>query len=335
MRMIPALRFRIREIQWGRARELLAFGGWSLLGYITYRVRETTVLFLLNRFATLADVTIFTLGYLGRRQIDTWMDVMGSSLYPVVTGMHALGAKERIRSLYLRGGRITLWITLLVAMPAAVYAEPIIRLYVGNAFLEAAVVMVLTLASLPITGGAWMIWQVSNATGRIRAASLYVCVVQLLIIPLVFGAVHSLRWDASGVALVLFAVGVFPEFLVLWPLGLKLADATFSAWVRETLIPGLTPACLGSLVWSVLAVVVQPDRWTALGLCVLTGALCYLIVLFALCLEPRDREDLGVLKAKLLRLLRPGLGAPPAVPAPPTLGEKPTAYAVPVESPHA
>jgi O-antigen/teichoic acid export membrane protein len=304
MRMIPALRFRVREIQWGRARELVSFGGWSLLGYIAYRLRETTILFLLNRFATLGDVTIFALGYLGRRQIDTWTDVMGGSLYPVVTGMHALGAKDRICSVYLRGGRMALWTTLMVGIPAAIYAQTIIRLYVGEAFMEAAVVMVLTLATLPVTSGVWMIWQVSNATGRVRATSLYVLVTQVAIVVLSFCAVHTLKWDASGVALSLFASAVLPEFLVLWPLGLRLAGATFGAWVRETLIPGLAPACVAGVVWSALAVFVRPESWGALGVCTLIGMLCYMVVLLAFCLEPKDREDLAKVIAKFRNTTR-------------------------------
>jgi O-antigen/teichoic acid export membrane protein len=337
MRMIPALRFRVHEIQWGRARELVAFGGWSLLGYIAYRLREATILFFLNRFATLADVTIFTFGYLGRRQIDQWMDVLGSSLYSVVTGMHALGAKERIRAIYLRGGRITLWLTLFFAMPAALYARPILRLYAGDACAEAAVVMIVTLAGLPITGGTWMVWQVANATGRVRSVNLYAFSLQVIVIPLVFWIVYTLRSEVSVgglvpgcVGLMLLAVSVFPEVLILWPMGLKLAGATFPAWVRETLIPGLAPACVASLVWSILAVVVQPQSWMGLGLCVLAGALCYLIVLLGFCLEPRDREDLAHGIARIKNAAGWGLGV--SKPVPIGAGPGPASGSVPVEN---
>jgi O-antigen/teichoic acid export membrane protein len=325
--MIPALRFRRREIQWGRARELLSFGGWSLLGYIALKLREATVMTLLDWYASLADVTIFAFAYLGRRQVDGWMDAMGSSLYSVVTGMHALGAKDRIRSIYLRGGRITLWITLFVAMPAALYARSIMRLYAGEACEEAAVAMVLTLASLPITGGAWMLWQVSNATARVRIPNLYSFSIQLIVIPLVFGVVHWLRSDPNvpglvpaGIGLVLFGVGVFPESLVLWPLGLKLADASFRVWAQETLLPGLAPACLASVVWSALGVLVAPSSWVALGLCTLAGMVCYALVLLAFCLEPRDREDLATVRAKLKNLVSRRCAGPGPVPSPATAG---------------
>jgi Na+-driven multidrug efflux pump len=334
LHMIPALRFRIREIQWSCARELLSFGGWNFLGYMAYRMRETLVLMILNRQATPLDVTVFNVGYQGRRQIDAWADLLAGPLYPVVTSMHALGAKDRIRNIYLRGGRIALWVMLLVGLPAAIYAKTVIRLYATELYLEAAVVMVLTLATLPTGGGVWLIWQVSNATGRVRAVSLFVLLMQAAVVGLSYGAVYLLGWGVMGVALACFAVGITSEVLLLWPLGLKLSGATFDAWTRQTLVPGLTPGCVAGVVWAALNVIVPPSSWAGLGVCTAVGVLCYLTVLLAFCLEPKDREDLTVLIAKLTNVVRFGFGVSRQVSAP-VASEEPGARPVPAESPRA
>jgi O-antigen/teichoic acid export membrane protein len=334
LRMLPALRFRRREIRWSCARELVSFGGWNFLGYMAYRMRETLILMILNRQATPLDVTVFNVGYQGRRQIDAWTDLLAGPLYPVVTGMHALGAKDRIRSIYLRGGRVALWVMLLVALPAAIYAKTVIHLYATEPYMEAAVVMVVTLAGLPVMGGAWMIWQVSNATGRVRAVSLYVLLMQAAVVGLSFYVVHGLGWGATGVALACLVVGIVVEVLFLCPLGLKLAGATFDAWTRETLIPGLTPGCVAGVVWAGLNVIVQPSGWVGLGVCTAAGVLCYLTVLLAFCLEPRDREDLAVLIAKFKNIARFEFGVARQVSAPVARGE-PGARPVSTESPRA
>jgi len=332
MRMMPALRFRAREIQWARARELVVFGGWSLLGYIAYRTREMIVTVILELYAT-AQVPFLAVGCLGRRQIDAWTDVIGGSLYPVVTSMHALGATDRIRSVFLRGGRIALWITLIIGLPAALYAEPIILRYVGEDFIEAAAIMILMLATLPITGGVWMIWQVSNATGRVRGPSLYVLATQAGIMATAYYAVRILGWGAIGAALAAFAASILPEFLVLWPLGLKLSGATFGEWVRETLIPGLTPGIVASVVWSALGILVKPHSWSALGLCTLIGMLCYMVVLLTFCLEPRDREDLAKVIAKIRTAAPPWLGIHGPTPSPVVAGPESGRHSVPAENP--
>ncbi|MBM4027338.1 MAG: hypothetical protein FJ280_18315 [Planctomycetes bacterium] len=291
-RMIPALRFRAQEIQWERARELVSFGGWSFVGHLACRLKETTVLLMLNRFAA-PDVAVFSLGILGRRQISLWTDVIAGPLYPVVTGMHALGAKERIRHIYLRGGRLALWMMLIVGLPAAIYAPPIIRLYAGQGYIEAAVVMVFILASLPTTGGTWMIWQVANALGRVREIGLSILATELAVVMVTWGMVHGLGWGATGVALTAGIFGIAYDVLFLWPLGLKLAEVRFGTWVRQTLIPGLTPGCVAGVVWAGLAVWLVPDTWLELALCILSGTICYMAVLLGCCLEPKDRDDLA------------------------------------------
>jgi O-antigen/teichoic acid export membrane protein len=313
-RMIPALRFRRQEIRWERARELVSFGGWSSLGYLAFRMRETIVLWVLNRFATPLDVAVFNVGYLGRRQIDAWTDVMAGPLYPVVTGMHALGEKDRVRNIYLRGGRLALWLVLLVGLPAAIYAEPIIRLYIGQGYIEAAVIMVLTLAGLAVSGGSWMVWQVSNATGRVRATSLYVLTTQALTVAATYYTVRTWGWGATGVAVSLFTVGILAEALVLVPLAMRLADASFSAWTRETLIPGLTPGAVAAVVWAVLGIFVRPGSWSMLGLCTGAGAVCYLTVLLVFCLEPKDHDDLSAMVSKFTGSIRSYFRLPPQIP---------------------
>ena len=333
MRMIPALRFRMREIRWTRARELLSFGGWSFLGYLAFKLRETSVLLILQRLATPLDVVVFNVGCQGRRQVDAWTDVIAGPLYPVVTAMHAVGAKERVQNIYLRGGRFALWFTLIVGLPAALYAEPIVRLYATATYLEAAVVMIVTLAGLPISGGAWMIWQVASATGRVRATTIYVVATQAAVVALVCFAVRTLGWGAVGVAWAMFVAATIPEVLVAWSLGLKLAGATFKAWVRETLIPGLAPGMVASVVWSGLGLIVQPENWTALGLCTAAGMLVYLIMLLAFCLEPKDREDLAKTIAKIKNVAPRRFEASGPAPLPAIARPGPVSREAPAERP--
>jgi O-antigen/teichoic acid export membrane protein len=300
-RLVPALRFRVCEIQWERARELISFGGWNLLGVIAWRLRQTIIPLILNRLATPLDMAVYHVGFMPRRLIDQWADVMGTPLYPVVTGMHATGAKERIRSIYLRGGRIALWAMLAAALPGIIYAHTVIRLYVGNAYIDAAAIMMLTLACLPLTAGTWMIWQVANATARVRPTGLYALVTQVIIIAVTFYTVGKLGWGGLGAALAAFLIGGASSIVVAWPLGLKLADVRLEEWIRQTLVPGLAPGCVASVVWVSLDILVKPDSWIGLGLCTLGGVLCYAVVMFGYCLEPRDQQDLAEILVRLRR----------------------------------
>lgn len=294
-RLIPALRFRRGEIRWERAREIVSFGGWNFLGYLAWRLRLTVIPLILNRLATPMDVNMYYIGSLPRRQIELWGDVLATPLSPVVTGMHAMGAKERVRSVYMRGGRISLWVTLMAALPAIIYSRTLIRLYIGNEFMDAAVVIAFTLACLPITNGAWMIWHVANATGRIRALGIRALVIQLLVIGVTFYLVREHGWGAVGAAFASFGIGVVTTAITLWPLGLKLANVEFATWVRQTLVPGLAPGCVAAVAWVALDLVAKPDSWIGLSLCTGLGILCYTGMLLGFCLEPRDKKDLATI----------------------------------------
>ncbi len=303
-RLIPALRFRRSEIRWERARELMSFGGWNLLSYLAARLRLTVIPLILNRLATPMDVNMYYIGSLPRRQIELWGDVLATPLSPVVTGMHAIGAKERVRNVYMRGGRMALWVTLMVALPAIIYSRTLIRLYIGNAFMDAAVVIAFTLACLPLHNGAWMIWHVANATGRIRALGIRSLVIQLLVIGATFYLVREHGWGAVGAAFASFGIAVATTSLTLWPLGLKLANVEFATWVRQTLVPGLAPGCVAAVAWVALDIVAKPNSWIGLGLCTGLGILCYTAILVGFCLEPRDKQDLATILTKVKSQIR-------------------------------
>lgn len=301
-RMIPALRFDVREIRWGHARELVSFGGWNFLGSLANNLRQTAIPLILNKMATNADVSMFYLGSLARRQIDLWVHLMMAPLYPVMTGMHAIGAHERVRNVYTRGGRLTLWVVLLPVLPAIIYSQTVMRLYVGDQKADpeiAGIVMVLTLACLPITAAGYMLWPLANAAGRVRLAGATALGSQLAIVAAAFYMVYKLQWGAIGVGLATFIIPTVIGVVVNWPLGQRLAGIRFEEYARRTLLPGLTPGCVAATVWVLFGVALRPESWTGLGLCTLIGMVCYAAVLLGFCLEPQDRKDLATVSAKL------------------------------------
>ena len=180
-----------------------------------------------------------------------------------------------------------------------IYAPEIMRLYVGNELAAAGIVMVLTLAGLPIALGASMVWGVAHATGNIRPVGIRNSVTQLMTIGLALYLVGVAGWGAIGPAYAALVVGSVSTVVLTWPLGLKLADVKFDTWIRQTLFPGLAPAAAGAVIWAVLKFVLRPDGWSGLALCGCLGALGYATVLLGFCLAPQDRADLAGVVARI------------------------------------
>jgi O-antigen/teichoic acid export membrane protein len=291
IRVVPGLRFDVRAIQWGYARKLISFGGWNVLGQLADSLGWTAIPLILNKLATNMDVTVFHVGTLASRQISLWWHAIAAPLYPMMTGMYAVGAHARIRSAYTRGGRLALWAMLLPALPAIIYAETVIRLYTGNQYTEAGFVMALSLASIAIGAGGWMLWPLANAAGRVQLTGAMAFGSRLALIASAFYVVGKLQWGAFGVAVASFLVHSLASVTINWLLGQRLAGIRFDEFTRRTLVPGLTPGCVASVIWVLFGLWFRPDSWAALGLCTLAGVIVYLGVLLGFCLEPQDKRD--------------------------------------------
>jgi O-antigen/teichoic acid export membrane protein len=311
LRAMPSLRYRYQGIRWDLVRAVTGFGGWNFLLVLSLRTREYFVPLILNHLGSAVDVASYTLGSTGRRQVDQWFDVASRPIYPIITGMYSMGAIERFRNAYLRGGRTGLWAILLVVIPAVIYAEPVILLYAGATYVEAATVMALTLAGYVLSAGNWMGWGMAVARAQMRPLSFRVCLAQLLA---VLGILLLTGWfglGAIGAAVASFAAMVLSDVFLMLPICLRLAEVNLDTWIRKTLVPGLVPGCTAAVVWLSLNLLVKPDSWLELGWCTALGALCYAAVLLGVCLEPRDKQDLAMIFAKVRILLGGQRGCTP------------------------
>lgn len=313
LRALPTLWFRWQGIRWDLVRTLTSFGGWNFLIALAGRTREYAIPLILNHMGTPNDIASFQVGTMGRRQIDHWFDVAARPVYPIVTGMYAMGAKERFQNAFLRGGRIALWVILSAALPAMIYAEEIIDLYIGPTYAQAGVVLVVSLACYLMSPGIWMTWTMAAAKAQLRPLGIRISAAQFSGVLLTVVMTGWLGLGAMGAALAAFIASSFSLVFFSLPIGLRLAEVRLETWIRRTLVPGLAPGCTAAVVWMSLHVFATPDSWLEIGWCVLAGGLCYLAVLLAFCLEPKDRADL----LEILRRIRNPFVRPPTPPEQP------------------
>jgi O-antigen/teichoic acid export membrane protein len=306
LREVPALKYRYRPIQWGLVRSITGFGGWNFLVSLASRLREYSIPVILNRLGSGASVELrtFQVGSMGRRLTDQWFWVLARPTWPIITGMFSMGAMDRFRSAYLRGGRIGLWITLVVAIPAMVYAEPVIDLYAHGTCPDAATVMVLMMSCYILSQGNWLLGTVASAKAEIRPLGIRLAAVQTVGVMLTIVLAVRLGLGAIGAALATLTVNSLSAVFLQLPLGLRLAEVKLDSWVRKTLVPGAAPACVGAVAWVLLDLLVKPDSWLELIWCTAIGVLCYMAVLLGFCLESQDKQDL----AKVLSRIKVGLG---------------------------
>lgn len=300
-RLVPALKFRLSEIRWSLVRTLTSFGGWTILAQLGEMIRTGSDPILLNKFSTPVNVNSFYIGSLPLGYMQGISYAIQGPLLPQMTAMHAADARDRLQSAYLRIGRYALWGALLLAVPLMVFSREVILLYVGDAYADAAIVMVLLLAVFPVAYGHVMLGHLANATAQMRSWTLRAVAVQLVNLALTLYLVGVLGMGAVGSALGTFLSMTLLWPVLNWPLGLRLVGLGWGRWFRETLVPGLVPAVVSAVVCFTLKFTVAPATWLALGLCAAAAMAVHGAVLWRFCLQPADRVDLAAVRTSLFR----------------------------------
>lgn len=289
--MVPQLRFEWQRFKVARARQLVSFGMWTALGQLGGVMHSNASTIVLNIYGSPVDVTAYFIGATIYRQIEVLMSHAVSVLLPVVTAMHAVGDKARLASTVLRGGRYGLWASLVIAVPAVIYSDIFVILYVGEEFLQAAVVIILFMAIRPFVDAVALLPLTAMATARVREFFLPAFLFLAAGLVVIVLAARVVENPAIVVTAVIAAVSIGSMLIYFWRFCLRLIDVSFASFLRLVIVPGWFPALVGGIAWMGLRLLMDIDTWAELLLCGFLGALVYgaAIVLFGL--EPETRTN--------------------------------------------
>jgi len=303
-RLVPSLRFRISRFRWSTTRELMGFGAWTSLGTVANMLRYAAPPLLLNHLGSAVQVSSYYLGSLVVKNLHQLMLFATVPLQPVLTTLHATGQERRMGQLYLRGGRVSLWLTMLPATILLVFSSEIVALYTEPQYADTATVLVLLLSTFPFVYSVALQYRIAVARARIRAFFLWALVFQLLSLAGMFVALLVFDAGAIGVALAEMVAAVVGHVLVFWPMGLLLGRVSMADFVRRTLKPGLVPTCVAIVVGMALRRAHSPVSWLELGFFASLMGAAYLLALGLFCLEPADRDDLQRVWTRIRPLAR-------------------------------
>jgi len=291
LRLVPSQRFRRGQFNWSIARELASFGGWSSLCGFAGMIRKAADPIILNRLATPLDVTCFHLGAIVPNRLEIIINnSFTNSVAPVVIGMHAQKKEEKLKSTYLRMGRLALWGFLLVVAPLVVYHENIVRLYVGDTYLAAGTVMLLLLGWYPIFYGNVLHTELAKAQIRMRSLAIRDVISASCNLMLTVILVGYYQMGAIGAAAATFVTHGLGSMLLLWPFGMRMVGAAWSEVRQDILLPGLAPFLIAMVTMEGTAVVFPVQSWLILGLNVAIGSCVYLVIVWFVMKEVDKRQ---------------------------------------------
>ncbi len=304
-KLVPALIFNIKEIKWPLLKRITIFGGWNLLFQLSARIRMGADVLILNNFGSSLDVANFHLGSMPFRQIESFSATAKRPLMPQLTAMYSTKKYETLGSVYLRGGRYALWVSLALAIPIIIFSRELVILWVGERFMSAHIVMVLLLSNFPLIYGNEMFPPIAFASENLRPLAIRAFLVQLVNLALTIYLVGYKGMGAVGAALSTFLVMTLIYPYVTTSIGLKMVNVSFNEWVKKTLLPGWVPGISGLIVWLSMKIWLQPNTWIDLFKCWSVGTLVYSMILFKFCLQPQDIHDFNNLIKNIKRRFKP------------------------------
>lgn len=301
--VLPSARLRLSEFRRATAWRLLSFSLWTLVLGVALLAQRALPAVLLNRFSGAVDVAAFHVGYLADIQVRRLTAALAAPSSTALTALQATEGEAALQPHYYRGGRYHLWVTLALMVPLIAFAASFVRLYVGDAYADAAQVIVAVGLSYPFVWASAMFYRIAFATGRIRSFNLSTVALVGAIAASLYLFVVVLEMGAAGAGYGIALANVVVHAAVIWPLGLRMAGGTWRAFLRQTLLPGCAPfvgALAAGLGFAELLPVTDWGRFV-LG----TGAVfaVYLAILFGACLDTTDRHLIGRAGAKLGRFL--------------------------------
>ena len=295
MRLVPELRLRRGYFDFRTTKELANFGGWYSVAQLAGTIRRSADPLILHLLATPVAVNSFFYGEFVDMQVRQLHRVGGQALLPALTAMHARGEKFRLAAAFLRQGRLSLWIMLLIATPIFLFRTELFRWYLGDQFQyhhDAPTVLALLIGCYPFAYPISMLGPAAHAMGEIGQLAWRAIVIQLVNVALTLLLVGHFGLGAVGSALATFCVAATFTPTVYYPLAVRLLDLKWSELFSVTIVPGLVPALIAATLGIVLRESLAPESFGAVTLTALAVVFVYIFAVW-LCMTPVDRRDLA------------------------------------------
>ena len=293
MRLVPALRVRWGIFHRYIASEVTGYGGWGFVNRIAETFKQAIDPLILNKFASAVDVTIFHVGGIAPRQLRLMLSPLSRPLLPVLTGMYATGDFIKLRNTYLRTARYHTWLLLLVAVPAIIFSNEVMHIYLDGKYDEAGAVMAVLLLVTVLNSFNSLGPAVAAAAGKMKELSLRYITVHGVNLVLTILLVVYLQKGALGSAMATLLAVVFIEATLFWPFCRKVAHAPTSLWLKEVALPCLGTALPPVALCLTLKLAVGIDTWSELMLVTSLSVMLHLVLIGLFGLRQQDRIDIG------------------------------------------
>ena len=128
----PSLRLRPSLVNREAMKPLFGLGGYMFTLQLTESISVQSDPLVLSRLLGPASLAFYSPGLALTQVVQPIVGTLAHQMHPLTTSFHVTGQRERLQAVLIRGTRLTWLMGILSSTVLVVFAEPIIRFWIGN-----------------------------------------------------------------------------------------------------------------------------------------------------------------------------------------------------------
>ena len=200
-RLAPILKLALHYYDWRKIRELMGMGGWLLLNNIGALLFLRIDVWLCNRFVSAEAAGDYAAVLQWTILIRHGGAIISTVIAPMIVIYYARSEIERVIRLATVSVRVLSLVLAVFVSVMCVFSSSLLRLWLGEPFVNLAPLMVLMLCHLVINVGMMPLFNIQVAMNKVRWPGLVTLFMGVVNLILALSFVKYLNWGVYGVAI--------------------------------------------------------------------------------------------------------------------------------------
>lgn len=288
------------SLNWERdnLKALVGFGGWGMFGSLSYTLKSQGLNVVLNLFFGPVVNAARGVAYQILNAVEQFTTNFQTSFRPQLIKSYAEGDLSYMYKLYYAATKISCYLLWCLSLPIIMEAPLILQLWLGDNVPEYTVIFTrLILLTAVVSVYANPTTCIAYATGRIKGFTLWIGLIDWLIVPVAY-VFLKMGFGPASTMVVSLVVTIFAQIARLF-LVKRLVDFSIKRYAVKVVIPTFVVMGLSSIIVIAAKMLLNTSIFSSLCICVLS-VIC--VILMAFCFG-FNTEEKSVLRDKIKQIL--------------------------------
>lgn len=290
IRVLPGVSIRLREARLSMVREVSSFSMYIFIIQVSTLIYTRVDSLIVQSFLSLSAVALYSVAARVAEEASGLCRQLTNALTPVIAELHGSGENQNIREVFRLGTKLSTALAVPLLTGLAFLAEPLLSVWMGESFREAAPAAQILLAAMMVSVIHGNAANVLSMTGHQRYLSRVFFGGQLLNLGLTLLLIRSL--GLPGAALATLISTSCTDIILVQPKAGKTTGIRNGYFYGSAVLPSLLPLGIMAAALAGAVRIIPPDSLAAIALLEFIACLVFFTAFFFIGLTGRERSYL-------------------------------------------